>query len=146
LARWFGKKTETPKPAPEKAPAARKDAQLPTAAETAAAVQLREKAELDRRQAVCDKLRLIALQMADREAGEALDRRAKELDQRAWAIYQQRTAAPSAAVGGFQSDEKTLQRHLGGSPGIEAPPAPPNLTLGEVESTSRRLAARREEP
>jgi hypothetical protein len=147
FARWFGKK-ETPKPPPAKEPGKKEEPRVLPGPETTAAIHLREKAELDRRQAVCEKLQLIAMEIekSDREAGQTLMRRAKELDQRAWALYQQRTAAPTAAAGGFQSDEKTLQRHLGGAAAGDDAPLPPNLTIREIESSNSRLAVRREQP
>jgi hypothetical protein len=141
-ARLFGKKADAPHPGPAQAATSKEQPRPLTGADLAAAMQARERALLDRRQAVCDKLKEIALRTGD----EALMRRAEQLDQRAWALYQRRTSAP-AVPAGFQSDEQTLKEHLGGGPrATEDAPAPPNLTLRALEDGSGRTAARKEQP
>lgn len=82
LTRWwpFGGKSEEKKDAPLKDAA--------PAPESAGAVRARELAALQRRQAVCLKLKEIAIQTND----EALMQKAERLDQLAWRVYEQRTA------------------------------------------------------
>jgi hypothetical protein len=81
-------------PAAPKPPAAKPAAadKAPTAgapaAESSAAVRRRETAAFLRRQAVCDRLCEIAAQNGD----DALAQRANDLEDRAWAIFQERTA------------------------------------------------------
>jgi hypothetical protein len=143
---WFGKKADAARPAPAKeAGPPAEEARPATVVETAAAVQAREKDALMRRLAVCDKLRIIALQSDPED--RVLERKADQLEERAQAIYRQRTARlPAPAGGGFQSDEQTVARHLGGAGLNEQAPPPPNLTLPSLEGDSGRTAARREQP
>ena len=144
LARLFGsKKTDAKKPAP-KGPAPKvEDTEPQKALESAAAQLERERAELKRRQDVCDKLRLIGLRSGD----ETLIRRADQLDERAWALYKQRTGAPAVPSSSFQSDEQTLAQRLGnrGGPAAGAP-VPASFGLGTRDTSSGRTAARGEQP
>jgi hypothetical protein len=70
----------------------------------------RSKAEtvLMRRLEVCDKLKEIALRSNDSQ----LFHRAELLDERARLAYAQQTGTLSSVAGRFESDEKTLDRHL----------------------------------
>jgi hypothetical protein len=88
---WFG---GAPKPAP---PAKNADKKKPDVAvkvspapvvDTAAAVRAREEAAYLRRLAVCDKLQEIAWETNDAELGQL----AEQLVDRAWQVYNQRTA------------------------------------------------------
>ena len=78
--------------------------------ESPVARKTREQAIYFRRIAVCDKLKDIAFQTKDDE----LLRKADQLDQRAFAIYQQHTGQ-AAAGSGLQADEGILDRRLGAS-------------------------------
>jgi hypothetical protein len=140
LARLFAKKTDPPKTAPAlpKGPAADAESKAASAAGSAQAVQAREREALFRRQAVCDKLRLIAAQTSN----DALMRKADQLNDRAWALYQQRTEASAVQAEGMHTDLDALNRHLGSSAPSSA--APPNLALRPLDSDAGRTAARRE--
>jgi hypothetical protein len=82
--RWNGGSTERPKPPPPPpAPSAKAKAQ-----DTAAALLAQEEANFLRRQAVCDKLRRLALETGD----DSLDKQADELEQKAQSVYKLRTA------------------------------------------------------
>jgi pyruvate/2-oxoglutarate dehydrogenase complex dihydrolipoamide acyltransferase (E2) component len=145
FGRLFGKKADPPKaaaPAPTKdKEAAKADESRPaTVADEAAAVQAREKEIFFRRQQVCDKLKLIAADAGD----EDLMRRAEQLHDRAWALYEKRTGAQAVLANGFHSDEETLSRHLGGSARADEAPVPPGLSLRSLEDHSGRTAARRD--
>jgi hypothetical protein len=144
LARLFGGQKAEPQKPPAKAqnPKVEDIPQLQVLDSTASLLE-REGGELSRRRAVCDKLRLIALQTGD----EALMRRANELDDRAWALYQQRTAAVAVPGSAFQSDEQTLARRLGsrGGPTADAP-VPTNFGLAPRDTTAGHTAARGEQP
>lgn len=88
--RWGGVSTERPKaPAPPVSPAAKSRAE-----ETAAALRAQEDANLFRRMAVCDKLRMLALETGD----DSLEKQADVLQQKANSVYQQRTAAPLSGL------------------------------------------------
>src|SRR5262249_13713033 len=71
------------------------------------AVRARAWAEYERRDAVCRRLHLIALQTNDDE----LERRAEQLEQKAWEIYLRHTANLG---NGVDLDEAVLDRYLGG--------------------------------
>ena len=99
--------------------------------ESPVARKAREQAIYFRRIAVCDKLKDIAFQTRDDE----LLRKADQLDQRAFAIYQQHTGeAPGA---GLQADERILERRLGNS-------APTGQGLLPAERASGSQASLRE--
>jgi hypothetical protein len=108
---------DAPKPAPKKpAPAKKEVTKKPSAAKPAApaedpAVAGRNKAEaaLMRRLEVCDRLKEIALRSNDAE----LFHRAELLDEQARAAYAQHAGELPAGAAAFESDEKTLARHLG---------------------------------
>lgn len=86
LTRWwpFGDKSGETKDAPAK--------QTAPDVESAGAVRARELVTLQRRQAVCLRLKEIAVQTND----EALMQKAEQLEQRAWQVYEQRTASTQA--------------------------------------------------
>jgi hypothetical protein len=87
-------------------PAAEKPAPV---IETPTMVRKREQEAWERRLQVC--LRLMDL--ANQNNDDQLYRQAEDLEQRAWAVYLQRTAhLPSGGVRG-ESDEQILDRHLG---------------------------------
>jgi hypothetical protein len=125
LARWFvmpkkpsaaGVKPDRDKkaaPKRETPPASDTSEALPprprTEIDEAADLQEREMQHLIRRQMVCQKLMDIALRAGDQQ----LLRQAEQLDQRAWQVYLQRTAQFSGGPPLFDSDEKTLEKHLG---------------------------------
>src|SRR5262245_38501030 len=71
----------------------------------------REESALFRRQEAVLKL----MEIADSTGNEDLRRQVEQLDQRAWEVYQQRTA--SLATGGNRdsADEAVLDKHLGGA-------------------------------
>ncbi len=75
----------------------------------AASALAREQAAFQRRVAVCDRLREIAIETNDTE----LDQLAQELNARAWAVYKQRTAKLEAAPKEKDLDEQILDRKLG---------------------------------
>jgi len=77
-------------------------------AKSLAATRVREQAEWARRAAVCNELKFIAIMNHD----DDLLRKANQLDQRAWAMYQQRANLPAGASGP-QADERLLDRRLG---------------------------------
>jgi hypothetical protein len=76
----------------------------PEAAELA-----REQTAFQRRVAVCDRLREIAIETNDPE----LDQLAQELNARAWAVYKQRTAKREASPREKSLDEQILDKKLG---------------------------------
>jgi hypothetical protein len=116
LDRWFGSH-EKPAPKKPKIDAVQKTAEKPeapapkpTVADQAAAEREREMQALIRRQMVCLKLMQVAAENHDEE----LQRKAEQLDERARDIYAQRTAhLPCCKNAGFESDEQTLEKHLG---------------------------------
>ncbi len=75
----------------------------------AASALAREQAAFQRRVAVCDRLREIAIETNDTE----LDQLAQELNARAWAVYKQRTAKLEAAPKVKDLDEQILDKKLG---------------------------------
>jgi hypothetical protein len=75
--------------------------------EEAATARALEEAAWQRRAAVCDKLREIAVQANDPE----LERLAEELDGRAWEVYLQRTQQLPAARAKVDLDEQILNKH-----------------------------------
>jgi hypothetical protein len=141
FGRLFAKKTDPPKTAPALAKGSdvAVEAHATAEAQSAPAIQAREREALFRRQAVCDKLRLIAAQTNN----DALMRKADLLNDRAWSLYQQRTEASAVQAEGMHTDLEALSRHLGGSaPASTAPP--PNLALRPLDNDAGRTAARRE--
>lgn len=90
FTRWGGVPTSRPKPPP---PPLNPNAKS-RAEETAGALRAQEDANLLRRMAVCDKLRLLALETGD----ESLEKQADVLQQKANSVYRQRTAAPTGGL------------------------------------------------
>jgi hypothetical protein len=121
---------------PEKAaPDRPKQSTSPAAAELA-----REQAAFQRRVAVCDRLREIAIETNDTE----LDQLAQELNARAWAVYKQRTAKLVAAPRQKDLDEEILDKKLGIdlAPEESKPAVKPNPKRNKDE---RSQAATRED-
>lgn len=131
VAPWLQKRIDEahpPKPKPKKPPTktdqAKTDQAKPVAAkpmpraETPQSERDREEKDFLRRLAVCDQLLKIAQETHD----EQLERKAQQLNERAWAVYAQRVSQ-IPAVDAFESDEKTLDRHLTAIP----PPRPVRL-------------------
>jgi hypothetical protein len=116
LASVFGprndKKAAEEKPVPKSEPAAAKNPSSPTKpasiVKEVGVERSREEAVLLRRLQACDKLKEIAIRTNDKD----LLRRAEELEERAQTTYAQRTAHLAGGSGGFESDEKTLDRYL----------------------------------
>jgi hypothetical protein len=105
-------KKPPPKPAKEGKSGKSKNADSTKSAKDespAAAARAREEAALIRRLEVCDKLMEVAIRTNDQE----LIHRVEELDVRARSIYARHTGALAGKGGGFESDEKSLDRHLG---------------------------------
>jgi hypothetical protein len=98
------------RPDPPKKETARKSDSPKAAPPADSAITERSKAEaaLIRRLEVCDKLKEIALRSNDTE----LFHRAEKLDEQARTAYMRRTANLSETAAHFESDEKTLDRHL----------------------------------
>jgi hypothetical protein len=109
--RWFAPSTKPVEKKPAKNDAAKADKDKPAkpAAENPVAIRAREEAALMRRIQVCDRLKNLANQINDDE----LYRRAEELDQKAWAVYLQRTSHLPVSNATRESDEDVLDRHLG---------------------------------
>jgi hypothetical protein len=99
-----------PAPAPARETKASAPVQL-SPAQVAAIQQNREKADVLRRLAVCDKLREIALVREDDE----LRRKADQLDQRAWDMYLKHTAQTPLGVAAFQSEQAGSPARLAGA-------------------------------
>jgi hypothetical protein len=106
FTRWlpFGSKTDEAKK--------ELDAKERPEPESAAAVRGRELAILQRRQAVCLKLKEIAIQTND----EALAQKADELDQLAWRVYEKRTRSASVSVSRFSDDDFAPRTETGRAP------------------------------
>ena len=97
-------KKDTAKKAEKPATSRSKANISPEAAELA-----REQTAFQRRVAVCDRLREIAIETNDTE----LDQLAQELNARAWAVYKQRTAKREASPREKSLDEQILDKKLG---------------------------------
>jgi hypothetical protein len=121
LSRWFAPK---PKP-PEKNPPPKggkdgPDKSLPPAkrihrAPDAATQRAREEAKYMRRSEVCAKLQAIAEQTND----SSLRQKAEQMEVRAWNVYLERTKHLASSRHIFESDHKTLEKHLGSIPTID---------------------------
>jgi hypothetical protein len=110
----------------------------PTVVEETASLRAREEAKYLRRLQVCDRLKDIAEQTGD----AALGRRADELNARAEELYLKRTANLPAARAIFESDRKTLQKHLGPAAGSRETAAGGMI---QVSSKNGRAAAKEEQ-
>lgn len=80
-----------------------------SAVDRATAQRARDEANLLRRLAVCDQLRIIATQNKD----DALLRQADQLQHQAEAVYAQRTTILPPRSGAEDSDENALSKHAG---------------------------------
>ena len=86
---WDGWFTPAPKPAEPKPDAVVTPAAVgPSAADLAAMARKRERAALDRRWEVCDRL----MEVAVRNNDQAMQAQIEQLHDRAWEVYQQRTS------------------------------------------------------
>jgi hypothetical protein len=74
----------------------------------AAALRAREEAKYLRRSEVCARLKEIAEQSNNAD----LRRHAEQMEERAWAVYNDRTRHMASSQAAFESDRKTLDRHL----------------------------------
>jgi hypothetical protein len=115
LPSWFGGK-EKPATKPEKTATARSDSAASkgkanvedrSPARDAISPSAVERSKYLRRLKVCDKLRGLAQDANDTE----LERMVDQLEERAYAVFLQRTAAPASGPE-FESDEKTLEKRL----------------------------------
>lgn len=129
LRGWFGRPEAASVDKPV-SPAEAMAAKTPSAVEDAAAERARHEAALLRRQAVCARLLEIAFRNNDPE----LERQAEELQNRAWALYTQRTANLSSAGRGLELDEGVLDRKLGGD---RAAPSGPERPAAGREAGAR---------
>ncbi|MGE0529645.1 MAG: hypothetical protein AB7P49_21545 [Bdellovibrionales bacterium] len=112
----------------------------PSITETAAAIQQREEEILFRRQAVCDKLRAIAMQTGD----DNLLRKAEQLDQRAWQVYLQKTQNLATGTATLQEDERLLTERLGGDWRTDAAGLNGATSSRDTQGSSGRIAARKD--
>jgi hypothetical protein len=112
--------------------------QPPTVIQEAASLRSREEAKYLRRLQVCDRLRDIADQTND----TTLARRADELMARAEELYRKRTANLPSAQPLFESDKKTLDKHLGPTPATGRPSSAP--ALFNVSTRDDRATAKEE--
>jgi len=105
-AGWFGPAAKTDKPESKKPEAAAPPAPVaPSPVELAAAARQRERAAFNRRMEVCDRLTEIAVQNNDTAMQSQID----QLRDRAWEVYQKRTADLPAA-GSTSQDEALPDR------------------------------------
>jgi hypothetical protein len=149
VAPWLQEKMppDPPPPPPKKKPAPKPDkpaAEAPAPARPMAAVdraaleRAREEKDFLRRLRVCDTLVKIAQENRD----EQLERRAEQLNQRAWAIYQQRIAHLPCSNAQPELDEAVLERHLG----TAAAPGERGLYPGEETPRGSRAALQEVRP
>ena len=89
---WDGWFTPAAKPPEKKHDDAEPAAHGPSPVELAAASRQRERAALDRRWEVCDRLMEIAVRTSD----DAMQAQVEQLHDKAWDVYQERIAALSA--------------------------------------------------
>jgi hypothetical protein len=106
-------KAPAPKAKQEASPQAEAAQKRLAAIHAASALKARAMTDWTRRVAVCDRLREIAILTNDDE----LRRKADQLDQRAFAMYQQSTDNLPAASSASQADERILERRLGAGTG-----------------------------
>jgi hypothetical protein len=124
FTRWFRPAPKTPEKSAagkdEKTKDLKKDHEpRPEPAGEASALRAREEAKYLRRLECCDKLK----EVADSTNDPALRKHAEELDARAFDVYTRRTALLPSSKALFDSDDKTLEKHLGQVPGIADPKA-----------------------
>jgi hypothetical protein len=93
----------------------------------------REEAKYMRRSEVCVKLKAIA----DENNDSALRQKAEQMDERAWNVYLERTKHLTSSRGVYESDTKTLDKHLGTVPPLgERPASSPIYTVPTPSSRS----------
>lgn len=98
---WFGPSAKTDKPESKKTEAAAPPAPAsPSPVELAAAARQHERAAFNRRMEVCDRLTEIAVQNNDTAMQSQID----QLRDRAWEVYQKRTADLPASGSPSQDD------------------------------------------
>jgi hypothetical protein len=105
------------KPVPKKSTAkAKKDtdkknvsASKPSPKDDGAALRAREETALLRRLEACDKL----TEIATRNNDTVLLHKAEDLNQRAWAAYNQKMGSKGDSASSFESDEAAIERLLG---------------------------------
>jgi hypothetical protein len=112
------------------------------AAESPAAIRAREQAAWERRSQVCLKLMDLANQQNDMD----LYRRAEELEQRAWAVYLQRTAHLPAANIAAETDEEIIARRLGEKTATGKSDAALASGAAKNKDRNNQTAAREEKP
>jgi hypothetical protein len=146
LTRMWSPASKAPEKKPDPAPDRETPDKLspptrtPNPMEEAAALRSREEKKYLERMMVCDKLR----EIADLTNDVALKRRANELEARAEKVYAQRTAHCPASGAVFESDQKTLDKHLGtGAPVAAAPSGSALFTVSGKEGRSTVLEEKR---
>ncbi len=132
LSRLFGQDDKKPAAKPAKEPDADKKADAPAPrpsarAEIAAQVRALEQAKLRRRQDVCLRLREIARDTQDEE----LERKALQLDQLAFEVYQERILR---LAGGASGEEPLGQQVPSGSSAASRPNAAGTTDSGSTAS------------
>jgi hypothetical protein len=137
--RWFSSndKPVAKKPAKKDADAtakAKTEKAVTPAVESPVSIRAREQSAFERRLQVCLKL----MDLANRQNDEELYRRAEELNEKAWAVYRERTAHLPAGNAGA-SDEEVLDRHLGSS--SAAAPNLANPAPGTAKAKDRNSQA-----
>jgi hypothetical protein len=145
LSRWFQPK---PKP-PEKKPKVKTDkeergqpasvAKASRPLDDAATQRAREEAKYFRRSEVCGKLKDIADQTND----AALRQQAEQMEERAWTVYLEHTKHLASSHQVFESDQKTLEKHLG--TGTAAPEKPSRSAIYTVPGKRDRSSAREDQ-
>jgi hypothetical protein len=137
-ASWlpFGKKADNSKPAPRESTTAQPHSGSGDG-DSPVAIGARELAALNRRLAVCEKLKEIAWETKD----EQLGRKAEQLDQRVWAVYWERTGHASPDKGATSESDEQILRSF--SQNLQ--PQPTTLTLPRLDVGSG-VATRRENP
>lgn len=117
--------------APKKAAPLRQN----TPADDAAAEREREEKAYLRRLAVCLKLHEIAEATKD----EDLEQKARQLDERIWSVYSQRTNRPPSEDG-LEVDETVLQKHLTAGSARAPMPSSPTHSVSGRDRASRTPA------
>jgi hypothetical protein len=112
------------------------------ATESAAAIRAREQAAWERRSQVCLKLMDLANQQNDMD----LYRRAEELEQRAWAVYLQRTAHLPASSIAAETDEEIIARRLGENSATAKGAAGLTSRTAKSKDSNSQAASREEKP
>jgi hypothetical protein len=130
-------KKDDPKPTGAKA---QKAPEVNRPAPEATSERARLEAEFFRRSAACLKLQEIAARTNDVE----LQRRAEQLSERAWELFNQRTAALSAGGSHLESDEAVLEKYLGDGKEVNLPKSAAHPAPGK--DAASRAAAKEDKP